>query len=153
MAYEFKTLRMVEFADTDMAGILHFSNYFRYMECVEHAFFRSLGFSVHSHAETGVWGWARRQAECAFSEPLRYEDEVELHLLVREKRSRSIRYEIVFRKRTPAGAGEEPSLTEVARGSMTVVCVSKGGPSGEQLQATTMPAEVDAAIETAPVPG
>ena len=32
--------------DTDMAGIVHFSNFFRYMERVEHAFFRSLGFSI-----------------------------------------------------------------------------------------------------------
>jgi len=29
-----------------MAGVVHFSNYFRWMEIVEHAFFRSLGLSV-----------------------------------------------------------------------------------------------------------
>ena len=47
MPYEFKMTRLVEFAETDMAGIMHFANYFRYMEVVEHAFFRSLGLSVH----------------------------------------------------------------------------------------------------------
>ena len=30
MAYEFKLTRMVEFAETDVAGIMHFSNFFRF---------------------------------------------------------------------------------------------------------------------------
>ena len=46
MAYEFKAIRRVEFADTDMAGIMHYSNFFRFMETAEHAFFRSLGLSI-----------------------------------------------------------------------------------------------------------
>ena len=32
MPYEFKAVRRVEFSETDMAGIVHFSNFFRYME-------------------------------------------------------------------------------------------------------------------------
>ena len=43
MPYEFKLTRRIEFAETDMAGIVHFSNFFRMMEATEHAFFRSLG--------------------------------------------------------------------------------------------------------------
>jgi YbgC/YbaW family acyl-CoA thioester hydrolase len=39
-------IHRVEFTDTDMAGIVHFSSFFRYMEVTEHAFFRSLGFSI-----------------------------------------------------------------------------------------------------------
>ena len=31
MAYEFKFLQRVEFSDTDMAGIVHYANFFRYM--------------------------------------------------------------------------------------------------------------------------
>jgi len=46
MPYEFKLTRRVEFAETDMAGIMHYSNYFRFMETAEHAFFRSLGLSI-----------------------------------------------------------------------------------------------------------
>ena len=46
MAHEFTLTRRVEFSETDMAGIVHFSNFFRFMESAEHAFFRSLGFSV-----------------------------------------------------------------------------------------------------------
>ena len=46
MPYEFQITRRVEFSETDLAGIMHFSNFFRFMESAEHAFFRSLGFSV-----------------------------------------------------------------------------------------------------------
>lgn len=143
MAHEFKMVRTVEFADTDMAGILHFSNYFRYMEVAEHEFFRSLGMSVHSGGETGAWGWARGKAECSYRAPLRYEDRVEVHLLVREKRTRSIRYEFRFHKLVD---GAEP--VEVAHGSLTVVCVAK--PTGEgPLLAVDIPEDVDAALQVA----
>ncbi len=144
MAHEYKTTRLVEFADTDMAGILHFSNYFRYMEATEHEFFRSLGMSVHSGGKDGAWGAARVQAECSYSRPLRYEDVVEMHLSVRKKGRRSIRYEVVFRKVADGSVGDE-----VARGGMTVVFLGQPGDDG-QLTATPIPATVDAAVEVAP---
>ena len=49
-------------------------------------------------------------AECSYKQPLRFEDEVEVDLLVREKRRKAITYEFIFRKLTD---GER---TEVARG-------------------------------------
>ena len=48
MAYEFKMVRVVEFNETDMACIVHYANYFHYMEAAEQAFFRSMGFSIWS---------------------------------------------------------------------------------------------------------
>jgi len=103
MPSEFRLRRRVEFAETDLAGIMHFSNYFRYMEAAEHAFFRSLGFSIHSVGADRVIGWPRVRAECEYRRPLRFEDEVEIHLMVREKQSRSLVYEFVFRKVSPHG--------------------------------------------------
>lgn len=138
MAHEFRMRREVTFAETDMAGILHFSNYFRYMEEVEHAFFRSLGHSVHSDSKTGNFGWARREATCSYARPLRYQDEVELHLRVREKRSKAIVYETRFLL-----DGEE-----VARGSIAAVCIAKD--EDGNLRAATMPREIDAIIQVAP---
>ena len=41
MTAPFRVSRRVDFADTDMAGIIHFSNYFRYMEFAEVAFLRA----------------------------------------------------------------------------------------------------------------
>ena len=41
----FTTRRRIEFADTDMGGIVHFSRYFIFMETAEHQFLESLGIS------------------------------------------------------------------------------------------------------------
>ena len=82
MAYEFKVVRSVEFHETDMAGIVHYSNFFRYMETAEHGFFRSLGFSLVTDQTDPPIGWPRVHAECDYFQPLRFEDEVEIHLLV-----------------------------------------------------------------------
>src|SRR5207247_5588123 len=118
MAYEFKVTRRVEFSDTDMVGIVHYSNFFRYMETAEHGFLRSLGFSVLLNQFELPLGWPRVHAECDYKHPLRFEDEVEIRLLVSQKRSKSFTYEFQFRKLTAS-----PPI-EVARGSMTVVCVT-----------------------------
>src|SRR5580700_3586665 len=116
MAYEFKAIRRVEFSDTDMAGIMHFSNFFRFMETAEHAFFRSLGFSVMMKELQPPIGWPRVHAECDYKRPLRFEDEVEVRLAVKEKRSKTISYQFRFRK-----VGE---TEDAARGLVTVVCVT-----------------------------
>ena len=42
----FQTKRRIEFCDTDMAGIVHFSNFFRYMEAAECELLRTRGLSV-----------------------------------------------------------------------------------------------------------
>jgi len=72
MAFEFKAIRRVEFSETDMAGIVHYSNFFRYMETAEQGYFRLLGYSVvMNHSATPV-GWPRVHAECDYSRPLRF---------------------------------------------------------------------------------
>ncbi|MHC4947599.1 MAG: acyl-CoA thioesterase [Planctomycetota bacterium] len=139
MTYEFTTTRRVEFADTDMAGIMHFSNYFRFMESVEHAFFRSLDLTVHPAGED-VQGWARVQAACDYHAPLRYEDEVEVHLVVTEMGARSMTYAAAFRR-----AGDPAVL---ARGRWTTVCV--GRDADGRMRSVDMPADVAARIEAAP---
>jgi acyl-CoA thioester hydrolase len=64
MAHRFTCTERVQFSDTDMAGIVHFSNFFRYMERVEHGFFRSLGFSIVDPPVEGAErvGWPRVHA-------------------------------------------------------------------------------------------
>jgi acyl-CoA thioester hydrolase len=141
MAYEFKLTRRIEFADTDMAGIVHFANFFRMMEVTEHAFFRSLGLSIHSHEAGATTGWPRVSATCGYRAPLRFEEEVEIHLLVAEVRSRAIRYEFVFRKAADS--------TEVARGEVVTVCAGVEQATGK-LAARPIPDNVRAAIQAAP---
>ena len=141
MPYEFKLIRRVEFAETDMAGIVHFANFFRMMEAAEHAFFRSLGFSIHGHDPVSTTGWPRVSASCDFRAPLRFEDEVEIHLLVAEVRARSIRYLFIFRK---AADG-----TEVARGAVSAVCATVDKVTGKLLP-VPIPERIRAQITPAP---
>src|SRR5438105_3079704 len=109
MPYEFRMIHRVQFAETDMAGIVHFANFFRYMEVTEHAFLRSLGLSVHTQEEGRTLGWPRVHASCDYKAPLRFEEEVEVHLRVRTKKTKSLTYDFVFRK-----VSSEP-VVEVAR--------------------------------------
>ena len=142
MPCEFKAIRRVEFSDTDMAGIMHYSNYFRFMETAEHAFFRSLGVSIAGGRGADSVGWPRVHAQCDFSAPLRFEDEVEIHLLVREKRSKSLSYLFKFRK-----LGESPPR-EIARGIVTVVCVAQE--PGGKMRACSIPHSLAEQIQIAP---
>ena len=143
MPHQFKLRRMVEFADTDAAGIMHFANFFRYMEQTEHAFLRSLGFSVHTRTPDGVVGFPRVQAACDYARPLRFENEVEIQLLVCERGEKSIRYDFVF-----LNVSRRPPI-ESARGSLTVICALIG-PGKDDLRAVAIPESMAAKIEVAP---
>ena len=142
MTHEFTATRRVEFSDTDLAGIVHFSNFFRYMETVEHAFWRSLGHSVILRGHEPPLGFPRVHASCDYKRPLQFEDVVEMHLLVAEKKARSLSFQIRFRRVQPS-----PTI-DVALGRLTVVCVSKGGDG--RMQAVPIPPEVADQIEVAP---
>ena len=147
MAHEFKLRRRVEFAETDMAGIVHFSNFFRFMEATEHAFFRSLGLELHTEKEGRMQGWARVHATCDYREPARYEDLLEIALAVREKGSKALRYEFVVRKVDEATDRAQSSV--VARGELKVVCIARA-PGQERIHASAMPDDVARIIEVAP---
>ena len=143
MPYEFKAVRRVEFSETDMAGIVHFSNFFRYMETAEHAFYRSLGFSVTLNDLEPPLGFPRVHAACDYKKPLRFEDQLEIHLLVKEKRSRVLNYLFRFNKL----AGESSIL--VATGVLTVVCVAHD--RNGKMEAVSIPSELANKIEVAPI--
>lgn len=143
MASEFRMTHRVEFADTDMAGIMHFANFYRYMEATEHAFFRSLGLSIHMEDEGRRIGWPRVHTSCDYKQPLRFEDEVEIHLTVVEKKSKSLTYEFVFRKQV------EGRVVEVARGRITAVCVSMDAEAG-RMRAVVIPDRIAGLIDVLP---
>jgi acyl-CoA thioester hydrolase len=72
---------------------------------------------------------------------LRFEEEVEIQLLVAEVRARSIRYEFFFRKAS--------DRTLVARGTMAAVCARVERSTGT-LAAIPIPEAVRQAIQPAP---
>jgi len=130
MSFEFVQQRRVEFAETDMAGIVHFANFFRWMESAEHAFLRTLGFSVHTAAEGQATGWPRLKVGCEYQKPLRFEELVDVVLMVREVRTRSVRYGFEFRR------GESREV--VATGEAVAVHAALD-PSVGRLAATPIP--------------
>lgn len=141
MAYQFKIRRLVEFSDTDMAGIVHHAVYYRYMEAAEHAFFRSLGLTVAPPKTLASVGWPRVHTEADFFAPLQFEDEVEIQLLVSEKKSKALTYAFRLRKLNA------PEPLEVARGKITVVCIKL---MNGRMKATRIPKLITDKIQVAP---
>ncbi|MFT5467178.1 MAG: acyl-CoA thioester hydrolase [Verrucomicrobiales bacterium] len=145
--HRFVHTRLVEFPDTDAAGIMHFSNFFRFMEVAEHAFYRSLGFSVHEFRpdpDGPKIGWPRVHASADFKLPLKFEDEARVELLIERIGRKSISYQF----RVLKSDGENEQLL-AATGKFTVVCVQLDAPDG-RMRGLEIPAGVRAKIEEAP---
>ena len=115
MAHEFRTTRRIEWSDTDTAGIIHFANYFRFMEQVEHEFLRSVGLSCMMELDGQVVTWPRVSATCDFVKPLRFEDVVNVELAVERIGGKSVTYSFRFSK----------DGDEVARGRLVTACCRK----------------------------
>lgn len=149
MNYCFTYRRRVEFADTDVAGIMHFSNFFRFMEVAEHAFYRSLGFSVHpfqrESPESPKVGWPRGHASADFRLPLYFEEEVEIELLIEEIRNRTIGYYFNFWKNPDSETEREVAAT----GRFTVICVSFDAET-RRMKAVAIPPEWREKLAVAP---
>jgi YbgC/YbaW family acyl-CoA thioester hydrolase len=124
---EFRYKRIVQFAETDAAGIVHFSWYLRYMEEAEHAMWRSAGLSV-APADSTI-GFPRVAASVEFHAPLRFEDEIETLVRVETLSRRSIKYSYTITR------GD----TKIATGTMTAVCV-RTHPA--PMQAIDLPEEI-----------
>jgi acyl-CoA thioester hydrolase len=135
MPFEYRLKRRVQFYETDMAGIVHFSWFFRYMEEAEHAMWREAGVSI---AGGSGLGWPRVDASCEYHRPLRFEDEFEVHLRIVGKDSRTIRYEAVITK------GD----TKIATGRIGIRCVISR--PGEPMRSADIPPDIDSLFQVAP---
>lgn len=124
----FRYARRVQFAETDMAGIVHFSAMFRYMEEAEHAAWRAAGLSIAD--KNGDLGWPRVAASFEFRNPLRFEDEFEVMVRLVEVGTRSLQYEHTIVK------GD----LLIGSGRLTTVCTRTGADGS--IRATEIPAEV-----------
>lgn len=134
MAHEFVITRRVQFAETDMAGVLHFANYYRFMEEVEHAFWRSKGSSVMTTDAEREIGWPRVATSCDYFAPARFEEEIELAMTVAKVGDRSVTYEVEFRR----------DGRRLALGRTTAVCCAM---SEAGFEAITIPARLRAVLE------
>jgi YbgC/YbaW family acyl-CoA thioester hydrolase len=138
MPSEYSITRQVEFHETDMAGIMHFANFFYWMETCETAFYRSLGLPLISFVPGQVVGWPRVNVSCSYRAPLRFNDTVEVKLFVKKLNNRSVTYLFQFRK-----GGEL-----AAQGEVTAVCVTGDAQGG--MVAQPIPAAIRAQLQEAP---
>src|SRR5580765_261152 len=82
MAAVFQTRRRVEFADTDMAGIVHFSNYFRWMESAELDFLQARGLSFRLVWEGQALGFPRVSSSCDYLRPIHFNEMIDIVVTV-----------------------------------------------------------------------
>jgi len=132
---EYRLKRRVQFYETDSAGIVHFSWFYRYMEEAEHALWREAGLSILEPVPEV--GFPRVSASFDFKSPLRFEDVFELHLTIAEIRAKTIRYKALV------------TLDDatVATGSLTVACVSRI--PGQPMQAIPIPSSIAGRFQSA----
>ena len=133
---EHRLTRRVQFHETDAAGLVHFSVYFRYMEEAEHALWRAAGLSIHP-ASSDI-GWPRRTASFEYHRALRFEDEFEVHIRVTAVEERAIRYRCLLTR-----GGER-----IATGDLAITCVSKK--PQEPMKSIPIPADIAARFRPAP---
>jgi YbgC/YbaW family acyl-CoA thioester hydrolase len=125
---EHRLRRRVHFYEVDLAGFVHFSCFFRYMEEAEHALWREAGLTIATHGEER--GFPRLAASCEFHAPLHFEDEFEVLVRVAAITRRTMRYSFLITR------GE----ISIASGSATIACVDRRG--GEPLRAIDIPPEI-----------
>src|SRR5262245_28646176 len=94
-----------------MAGIVHFANFFRYMEAAEHAYLRACGLSVVAEWEGQPVSFPRVSASCDYLRPARFADVLEILVRVARVGRSSVTYSFEFLK---------PGET-VAQGQITAV--------------------------------
>lgn len=133
MSTPFRTTRRVEFSDTDAAGIMHFSAFFRFMEQAEHDLLRSLELSVVmvddvAQGGGGKLSWPRVHAHCDFRSPAHYEDVLDIDVTISRLGEKSANYEFQF------SLNGKP----LASGEITSVCCRIV--SGQKPQSVAIPA-------------
>ena len=132
---EYRLRRRVQFYETDAAGIVHFSWFFRYMEEAEHALWRAAGLSIA--APGADIGWPRVATSFDFHRPLRFEDEFEVWLRIAAITNRTIRYTCLM---TSGDA-------KIATGALTIACVSRR--PNEAMKAISIPLDIAGRLRVA----
>lgn len=132
---EHRLARRVEFQETDAAGIVHFTAFFRYMEEAEHALWRAAGLSI---APSGSpIGWPRVSASFDYHRALRFEDEFEIRIRITAIEERTMSYVCELTR----------GAKTMATGALTIACVSKG--PGGSMRAIPIPSEIAARFRVA----
>ncbi len=137
--HTFHTSRRVEFADTDLGGICHFSRYVVFMETAEHEFLEAIGSQVHMRIDGKLVSWPRVSVKVEYKSPAFFQDQIDIEIKVARKGTKSITYRFTLKR----------GQTVLAIGHVTAVCCELGGEPG-QIRSIPIPTQIADAIEEAP---
>ena len=126
MPQPFTYHRAVEFADTDAAGIVHFTALIRYMESAEHAFLRQCQTSVMPQATREIHdsntvnqdhlSWPRVRIETEFESVAYFEDRLAITVAVEKLGRSSVTYAFKI------SLADHPNHPLICTGNFTTVC-------------------------------
>jgi acyl-CoA thioester hydrolase len=122
------TTRRIEFGDTDMAGIVHFANFFCFMESAEVEYLRARGLSVKMTWEGQSIGFPRVSASCDYLKAATFEDVLDVEVSLEQVGKKSVTFGFAFSR-----LGEA-----IAKGNVTSVCCLIR--PGQPLQGIEIPA-------------
>ena len=89
----FKHSFRVRWVDTDIAGVMHYSNFLRYFEACEEEFYRSLGITLSAIRDRYRIMLPRIEAHCEYKAACRFDDEFEVSMRVRDVGEKTITYD------------------------------------------------------------
>jgi acyl-CoA thioester hydrolase len=87
------TLLRVRYAETDQMGVVYYSNYLIWMELGRVELFRAQGIRYRDMEDNDGILLVVSEANCRYSRPARYDDEVRIHTTLAVADPRMIRFE------------------------------------------------------------
>lgn len=88
----FSFRKAIPFADTDMAGVVHYSRLLRYAEEAEHALYAQLGIPICNQEI----GWPRLHLEATYLAPVYFGDCLEIHLTLIQMGASSLSWKAAY---------------------------------------------------------
>jgi len=89
----------VRWVDTDALRVVHYSNYFRYVEAAEEELYRSLSFTFKDLNEKYKIAIPRVEAFCQYKAAARFGDIVAVVLRLGEMTEKTIRYDFEIQRK------------------------------------------------------
>lgn len=105
--------REIELADTDLAGVVHFSRLFLYFEAAERALFEHAGVRWLEMEPERLRGWPKVQAQCDYHAPVTFGEPVEIEARIERITARSVVTRFDLFQGTPPRRCASGSLTSV----------------------------------------
>lgn len=102
----FKIFYRVKFFDTDIMGVAHHSNYFRWFETARVEFLRALGINLNEMINNGIL-FPIIDVDAKFHAPARFDDELEIEIAPEILSKAKMKFNYAIRRR-----GNEKILVE-----------------------------------------